>query len=64
MKGSLRRVVSSVLLWEGNPHQLRWPGDRTFRREKLECGHIDDFGTKPRPKRRCFECNRSNTKGV
>lgn len=53
----LRRVLRSELWWQGNPHQCgNLYGNRTFRRERLECGHIGEFGTDERKRRRCDEC--------
>jgi len=60
MRYPLRKVVTSVLMWEGNPHFAgQWPGNRTFRREYLECGHTGDFITRPAKRRRCDECGRA-----
>jgi hypothetical protein len=53
----LRKVVFSILMWEGNSRlQGNVPGNRHFRRERLECGHETDSSTKPAKARRCFDC--------
>lgn len=53
----LRKVLRSILMWQGNPHQAaQCPGNLTFRKETLECGHIGEFSTRPAKSRRCDEC--------
>ena len=53
----LRKVLWSELMWEGNPHQLgNVSGNRTFLREKLECGHKVEVRNRPAKRRRCDAC--------
>lgn len=53
----LKKVVRSVLLWEGNPHQVgnRY-GNRTFLRDTLECGHTVEVRPRKAKSRRCDGC--------
>lgn len=56
----LRRVVSSHLTWQGNPHQA-WncPGSHHFLDEVLECGHrVEIVPPRPAKRRRCSDCHR------
>ncbi len=56
----LRRVVSSHLTWEGNPHQAwNYVGNHHFLDEVLECGHrVETVPPRPAKRRRCFDCYR------
>lgn len=57
----LRRVVKSDLMWEGNPHQAgQRSGNRTFLREKMDCGHTTESRPRKAKRRRCDECSRGH----
>jgi len=57
MKHPLRKVVRSVLMWEGNPHQIgQRSGNRSFLSETLECGHKVEVRPRKAKRRRCDEC--------